>query len=140
MPERDWLRRCHEGLLEGGLSAALGVRPDELVGPLTHALGGAARRLKVLDVRGDAPVELTVKVGEQTERWELEGLDALVHNLNDLYRDDPAVKVAAVLGEWEDMLQLWCVPKAELPALLRNRDFTPRNRADLEALARPVGE
>ncbi|MHB8876055.1 MAG: hypothetical protein ACYC8T_20385 [Myxococcaceae bacterium] len=129
------LKLCHEGRLEGGLCVSLRVRPDELVGPLTHELGGAARKLKVLDVRGDAPVELTVHFGETTERWELEDLAALVHNLNDLYRGDAQVKVAAVLGEWEDMLQLWCVSKEVLSSLLRERFFEPRNRAQLEAIA-----
>ncbi len=137
-PEReptDLLRLCHEGRLDGGLQVALDVRPDELVGPLTHALGGAARRLKVEDVRGEHPVELTVAYGGVTERWELDGLEALAHNLNDLYRADPTVRVAAVLGEWEDMLQLWCIAKEHLPPLLRERFFEPRNREQLEKIA-----
>lgn len=130
----ELLRLCHDGALIGGLSVALDLRPDELVGPLTHALGGAATKLRVVDVRGDRPVELSIFSGGVTERWEIEDLPGLVHNLNDLFRDAPDVGVAAVLGEWEDMLQLWCLPRSLLPKLLRERFFAPLNRRQLEEL------
>ncbi len=128
------LRLCHAGALVGGLSVALDLEPDELVGPLAHALGGAAGKLRIEDARGRRPMELHVRVGDVVERWELEDCAALVHNLNDLYRDDAGVKVAAVLGEWEDMLQLWCVPKRALGWLVQQPFFTARNLQQLETL------
>ncbi|MBI3184454.1 MAG: hypothetical protein HYZ28_20150 [Myxococcales bacterium] len=131
----ELLRLCHQGALEGGLSVALDVRPDELVGPLTYALGGTATRLKVFDARGDSPMELVVSFEGTSERWELEGIDALVHNLNDLYRTDPEVKTAAVLGDFEDMRQLWCLGKKPLGRLLREPFFEPLNRRQLEQIA-----
>lgn len=113
---------------------ALDVTPDELVGPLCHALGGKATRLKVTDVRGKQPWELSVSYEGAEERWELEGNTALVDHLNDLFRSEPRVRVCAVLGEWEDMLQLWCVEKKKLGALLEKKFFLPRNRAQLASL------
>lgn len=136
-PHVGLLRLCEQGLLVGGLSVALGVRPDELVGPLTLALGGEARRLKVVDVRERPALELHIAAGEVSERWEVEDLPALVHNLNDLYRHAPGVRAAAVLGEWQEALQLWCVDKRTLPRLLREPFFAPHNRAALAALLEP---
>jgi hypothetical protein len=134
-PHLAVLRLCHRGALDGGLSAALDVRPDELVGPLCAAVGGSARRLKILDVRDLPRPQLRIAYGELEESWEVEDLYALVHNLNDLLRADPSARAVAVLGEWEDMLQLWCVRKAELQRLLRTDYFAPRNRHQLEQLA-----
>ena len=65
----------------------------------------------------------------------MEDAAALVHNLNDLLREDPHGRAVAVLGEWEDMLQLWCLPKRQLAGLLREGSFEPRNRRQLEELA-----
>jgi hypothetical protein len=136
LPERDrpevsLLRLCEAGQLVGGLSVALGVRPDELVGPLTLAMGGAARRLRIIDVLEDVrerPVlQLEVLAGDAAEKWEVEDLHALVHNLNDLYRDAQDVARVAVLGEWEDALQLWCLPRAALARLTREPFFRPEN-------------
>lgn len=114
-------RACHAGALDGGLSVDLRAHPDEVLGPLTHAMGGQATQLKVLDSKGVRPAELTVALGELTERWELEDVRGLVHNLNDLFRAQPSVRAVAVLGDWEDMLQLWCVPKPALEKLLALR-------------------
>jgi hypothetical protein len=133
-PEVSLLRLCDAGLLHGGLSVALGVRPDELVGPLTQAMGGAARGFKLEDVRERPTLELHVVVGDRTERWEVEDLSALVHNMNDLYRDAPDVRAVAVLGEWADALQLLCVEKHSLPRLLRQPFFAPMNMRDLVQL------
>jgi hypothetical protein len=133
-PEVSLLRLCDAGLLNGGLSVALGVRPDELVGPLTQAMGGAARGFKLVDVRERRTLELHVLVGELTERWEVEDLSALVHNLNDLYRLAPDVRAIAVLGEWADSLQLLCVDKRSLPRLLRQPFFAPVNARYLARL------
>jgi hypothetical protein len=131
-PHVSLLRLCDAGLLEGGLTVAFGVRPDELVGPLTMAMGGAAKRFKVVDVREHPRLELHVLAGETSERWEVEDLWALVHNLNSLYRDAPDVRAIALLGEWNDALQLLCVDKRSLPKLLRERFFAPQNRDALE--------
>ena len=136
-PHVSLMRLCDAGLLEGGLSVALGVRPDELVGPLTLAMGGAARRFKLVDVRERPVLELHILAGEVSERWEVEDLWALVHNLNDLYRDASEVRAIAVLGEWNDALQLLCVDKRSLPKLLRERFFEPRNREALERGGEP---
>lgn len=133
-PQVALLRLCDAGLLQGGLSVALGVRPDELVGPLTLAMGGAARTLKVVDVRERPTFELHVLVGELTERWEVEDLAALVHNLNDLYREALEVRAVAILGEWADALQLLCVEKRALPRLLRQSFFSPANASQLQRL------
>jgi hypothetical protein len=131
-PHVSLMRLCDAGLLEGGLSVALGVRPDELVGPLTLAMGGAARRFKLVDVRERPVLELHVLAGDVSERWEVEDLWALVHNLNDLYREAQDVRAIAVLGEWNDALQLLCVEKRLVAKLLREPFFAPRNRDALE--------
>lgn len=134
-PHLRILTLCDKGVLEGGLSVALDVRADELIGPLCQRVGGTAMRLRVLDVREGPPLELRISYGEIEEPWELEDLYVLVQNLNDLLRDDPAAKVAAILGEWQDALQLWCVPKKGLSKLLRQDFFAPRNRHQLEGIA-----
>jgi len=132
---KSLLKACHAGRLKGGLSVSLRATPDELVGPLAMALGGAARRLKVLDVRTGAPMVLEVEWGQIHEKWELEGLEALAHNLNDLFASEADVAAVAVLGEWDDMLQLWCVPKAVLARLLDEGPLAEaRNRPMLQRL------
>ena len=112
---KSLLRRCHQGKLAGGLSISLRATPDEVLGPLLHALGVSGFR--ILDVRTGHPMVLEIEWGEVHEKWETQHLEALVHNLNELFRrtDCPVI---AVLGEWEDMLQLWCVPRSQLRALL----------------------
>ena len=120
------LRLCDAGLLEGGLAVAWGVRPDELVGALTHLMGGAARRFKVVDVRERPVLELHILAGAVSERWEVEDVTALVRNLNSLYLEATDVRAIAVLGEWNDALHLLCVDKRALPGLLRERFFEPQ--------------
>jgi hypothetical protein len=121
--QRTLLALCHAGRLVGGLSISLRATPDEVVGPLSHAMGGVAMKLKVLDVRGTRPMELQVEFpstnGPRVERWELDDVRGLVHNLNDLYRDEPTVKQVRVLGEWEDMLQLWCLSAVDAEQVRR---------------------
>ena len=131
----ELLRLCDRGALEGGLSIALDVRPDEAFGALCTAIGGKARGIRVVDVRDRPAPELRVRLGDVEERWEVEDLHALAHNLNQLLAEDPAARAVAILGEWGDALQLWCVPKAKLPALLRADYFAPHNRRQLESLA-----
>lgn len=130
---RSLLQLCHAGRLAGGLSVSLRATPDEVVGPLTHLMGGLARSLRVLDVRGARPMELEVQFKApadplrddegprlRVERWELDDVAGLVHNLNDLCRDDRASKLVAALGEWEDMLQLWALERSALRTLLED--------------------
>ncbi|MBE2252039.1 MAG: hypothetical protein IAE78_21060 [Myxococcus sp.] len=125
------LKLCHAGRLVGGLSVAWQVTPDEAIGAVTHAMGGLATKLKVLDVRGAAPMQLEVRFelppdvlreagGPRvlTEKWDVADVPGLVHNLNDLYRDARDVRPVVVLGEWADMVQLWAVPRPALRALL----------------------
>lgn len=125
------LKLCHAGRLVGGLSVSLRALPDEAIGGLTHAMGGAATRLKVLDARGERPMELEVQAGDVHEKWEVDGVEGLVHNLNDVYRSDAGVKQLAVLGDWEDMLQLWALSHDALRALLDSRWLDARNQASL---------
>jgi len=133
-PERALLLLCDAGALDGGLSVALDVRPDELIGPLCAAAGGSARSLKVLDVRDLPELELRIAYGDLSEGWAVPDARALVHNLNDLLGADPAARAIAVLGEWQDSLQLWCVPKEKLGALFRESFFEPANRDELRLL------
>lgn len=114
-------RLCDAGRLVGGLSVSLRATPDEVVGTLLHALGGAARTVKVLDVRTGRPLVMEVAFGELKEKWELEDVRALLHNCNDLFLRDDGVAFALDLGEWHDMLQVWVVPKATARGLLAAR-------------------
>lgn len=117
-PEGTHLRAlCHEGALEGGVSLSLRLTPEEAFGPLTWAMGGAARALKLVDVRGNRPMELHVRIGDQLEKWEVDSVEQLVHNLNDLFKDDADVRRVIALGEWEDMQQWWCVATQKLEQL-----------------------
>lgn len=134
-PHVALLRLCDAGQLDGGMSVSLGVQPDELFGPLCAAVGGRAREVKLVDVRERPALELTIHFDGRDERWEVEGLEGLIHNLNDLLKGDPRARAVAVLGEWQDALQLWCVPKRALPRLLRERFFAPRNEGQLRELS-----
>ncbi len=133
-PDAALLRICEAGGLEGGLSVALDVRPDELMGALCAAIGGGARAVRVADVREAPRFELVISYAGRDERWEVEDAAALAHNLNDLLREDAGARVVAVLGEWEDSLQLWCVPKAKLKQLRGAPYFRPQNAAALWTL------
>lgn len=130
------LRLCHAGLLEGGLSVALDVRPDELFGPLLTQMGGRARAVRLLDVRERPVLELTVSLDGKSERWEPEGLEGLVNNLNALLGGERDVRPVAVLGEWEDALQLWALPRSELGWALRGPLSRAHNAAALARMGR----
>lgn len=125
------LKLCHAGRLVGGLSVSWQVTPDEAIGALAHLKGGLATKLRVVDVRGKTPMQLEVRFelppdvlredeGPRvvTEKWDVEDVPGLVHNLNDLYRDVRDVKLIVVLGEWEDMVQLWALPRPTVRELL----------------------
>lgn len=132
--QNSLLKLCHAGRLVGGLSVSWQVTPDEAIGALAHLKGGLATKLRVVDVRGKTPMQLEVRFelpphvlreddGPRvvTEKWDVEDVPGLVHNLNDLYRDLRDVKLLVVLGEWEDMLQLWALPRPVLRELLDDR-------------------
>jgi len=125
---------CDAGLLEGGLTVALDLKPDELIGPLCERIGGGARALKVLDVREDPEAALILDAGQGEESWEVREPRDLVERCNEEFQDDPEARAVAVLGEWEDSLQLWCIPKSTLQSLLRAPFFQAENRARLSGL------
>lgn len=127
------LRLCDAGALEGCLSVALDVRPDELVGPLCARIGGGAKALKVLDVLDGPPLVLSVEHAGRSEEWEVAGTEALVERLDEAFAGDRSARAVALLGEWNDMWQLWCVAKSKLPALLSEPWFAPQNRHALQA-------
>ena len=125
---------CDAGVLEGGLTIALDLKPDELIGPLCERIGGSARNLKVLDVRDDPEIALIVDAGNGEEGWEVRDPRDLVERCNEEFSEDAEARAVAVLGEWEDSLQLWCIPKRALSSLLRAPFFQAENRARLSAL------
>ena len=116
---KSLLKCCHQGRLVGGLSISLQATPDEVVGALTYAMG--VTTFKVLDVRTSTPLVMEIGWGDLVEKWELENVEALVHNLNDLFREEPRVKPLVVLGEWQDMLQVWALEREVLKKLLSGR-------------------
>jgi len=134
-PQGELLSLCSAAALEGGLSVALDVRPDELVGPLAMAIGGMAAELRVIDVRDRPQSEMTIRLGALEKTWKVGSQEALVHHLNELFKLDPSAKAVAVLGECEEALQLWALDKRMLAELLREDFFRPRNRKPLFALA-----
>ncbi len=125
---------CYDERLVGGLSISLRASADEVMGPLTHAMGGPATKLKVLDVRTGTPMVIEVQWGELKEKWEVESVEALITNLGDLFRDEDDVKPLVVLGEWEDMLQVWALRWDVLEVLLSTQLLDEaRNVATLRA-------
>jgi hypothetical protein len=103
---------CHKGALRGGLSVAQDLAPDELVGPLCALMGGRAARLRVIDVR-TKPQALVVSIEGAEETWRVKDVAGLVRRVNRVFAKDAQVKRVEVLGEWERMVQLWCVPKPQ---------------------------
>ena len=122
---------CAEGALEGGLSVASDVTPDELVGFLCQRI--EARTLRILEVR-TSPPELWVQLEKKEERWPVPDVSALVSELNRAYRRVPSVRAIAVLGDAEDARQLWCIPKGVLRVLLKEGLLQAENSAELSAL------
>ena len=129
-PDEPLRTLCHHGYLRGGLSIALDVKIDEALGPLLESIGGPARTLRVLDIQG--PV-FSVKVGAVEHEWEIDGLESLIDTLNRAFAASPEVKALALLGEWEDMLQVWALPKKLVSRLWDEAWFRPSNPPGLEA-------
>jgi len=130
-------RLCAEGALEGCVSVALDVRPDELWGPLVAVLGGPAQRLKLLDVTDRPAPRLVISRGLKLspQTWDVPDVLALVDRLNEFSAGEGDGRLIAVLGEWDDALQLWCLARPAVRALLREREFRPENLAELKRLA-----
>lgn len=128
-PEEPLRALCHAGYLEGGLSIALDVKIDEALGPLLELIGGPARTLRVLDIQG--PV-FSVKLGPVEHEWELDGLESLIDTLNRAFASSE-VKALVLLGEWEDMLQVWALPKMVVRQLMDREWFRPSNPPGLRA-------
>lgn len=126
---------CNAALLRGGLPVALDVRPDELIGPLAAAIGNGGLDLKVIDARDEPRPEITVRLRSLEKTWTVASLGALVEHLNELFRTEPSAKAVAILGEYEDALQLWALDKAALRKLLEEDFFRPLNRRQLADLA-----
>jgi hypothetical protein len=124
---------CAAGALDGGLSVALDVRADEVLGTLCQCLGGEAVRLRVLDVL-KAPPELRVRVEGGEERWAVPDVRALVTHLNRHFRETSGVRAIACLGEWEDAQQLWCLPRSALAPLRAQHLLQVDNALELSAL------
>jgi len=129
-PEEPLRILCHHGFLAGGLSIALDVKIDEALGPLLETMGGAAQTLRVLDIRGKV---FSIKLEAQQHEWEIDGLESLVDTLNRGFGASPEVKALVLLGEWEDMIQVWAVAKPVLRQLLPLDWFRPSNPPGLKA-------
>jgi hypothetical protein len=127
------LRMCSEGALVGGMSVAMDVRPDELFGHLAAFMGGSVQRLKILDVLDEPELRMIMSRGPQLppQTWPVPDVRALVEHVNGL----GAESAVAVLGEWDDALQLWCLSRSALRALLREPQFRPENLDGLKRLA-----
>ncbi len=127
-------RLCAAEALVGAISVDADVRPDELIGPLVSLIEGSAREVRVLDSLDSGVPELIITYRGRTWEWKVSALSDLVNELNRLFQEDPRARAVALLGEWDDMLQLWCVPKEALSLLLREKFFRPQNRTELATL------
>jgi hypothetical protein len=107
------------------MSIELDVKVDEALGPLLEAVGGPARTMKVLDIQGRV---FSVRLGPVQHEWELDGLESLVDTLNLAFAAAPEVKALVLLGEWEDMLQVWALPRPVVRTLLAHDWFRPSNQ------------
>ncbi|MBL8912820.1 MAG: hypothetical protein JNM17_19160 [Archangium sp.] len=113
---RTLLEACDEERLVGGLSISLRATPDEVAVWLANAMGGVARGLRLLDVRGD---ELEVQCGAVLhEKWKVGSVSALIARLNETFCDDDGVKWLVELGEFEGSAQVWALAPEILEVLL----------------------
>ena len=129
-PDEPLRTLCHHGYLVGGLSIELDVKIDEALGPLLETMGGAALTIRVLDIRGKV---FSVRLEDKQHEWEIDGLESLVETLNRGFAAWPDVKALVLLGEWEDMLQVWALAKPVVSQLLPLDWFVPSNPAGLKA-------
>lgn len=112
---------CHEEQLVGGVSLSRRATPDEVLGPLTFAMGGAAAKVKLLDVRSGPSMTLELRVDGEEDRWKVRDVDDLIEQLGERFLDDDDVKQLVVLGEHEGMLEVWALRPDVLEALLHTR-------------------
>ena len=127
-PDEPLRTLCHHGYLVGGLSIALDVKIDEALGPLLALMGGPARTMKVLDIQGRV---FSVKLGAVQHEWDLDGLESLIDTLNRAFAGWADVSALVLLGEWEDMLQVWALPRPTVTALRVHDWFRPVNEPGL---------
>ena len=106
------------------MSIALDVKIDEALGPLLEVMGGPARTIRVLDIQGQV---FSVRIGQQQHEWEIDGLESLIDTLNRAFADSAEVNALVLLGEWEDMIHVWALPKATVVGLLTEHWFVPTN-------------
>jgi hypothetical protein len=132
------LEACDSERLLGGLSISKRATPDELAVWLANAMGGRARQLRVLDVRGD---ELEVSCGPLHEKWKVADVHALIARLNETFCDDEEgdpgarVKWLVELGEYEGSWQVWALAPELVDGLLGTSLLDHAlNKAALEAL------
>ncbi len=111
-------RACFEGRLVGGLCLSLRATPDEVFGPLTQVMGGSAATLRVVEVMTRPTLHMQVEHQHQVLNWALTDIESLIEHLNTHFLDEPQVKLLVVLGEWEDMLQVWALQDDCLAALV----------------------
>jgi hypothetical protein len=126
------LEACDEERLVGGLSISRRATPDELAVWLANAMGGRAKALRLLDVRGD---ELEVQCGALHERWKVRDVHALIARLNETFCDDDGVKWLVELGEFEGSWQVWALAPEVVEVLLETSLLAGAlNRDALDAL------
>lgn len=132
-PEEPLRTLCHHGYLVGGLSIALDVKIDEALGPLLEVMGGPAKMIRVLDIQGRV---FSVRINAQQHEWELDGVESLIDTLNRAFAASAEVKALVLLGEWEDMIQVWALPKPTVAGLLKEDWFRPSNLPGLTVATR----
>jgi len=86
--------------------------------------------LRVLDIRGHV---FSVRLDGKEHEWEIDGLEALIDTLNRRLAGRKDVKALVNLGEWEDMLQVWALPRDVVAELQKSDWFKPANPAGLKA-------
>lgn len=132
---------CDQGRLRGGLSFAREVSPDEAFGPLVTAMGGAARRLKLLDVLEREGTTLLVAEDGESEAWAVPSLPALLARLDARFRDAAGVSRVLVLGATDrGDLQIWLVSSAHAEALLRLPGLDAETLRPRDEASAPVQE
>ena len=88
----------------------------------------------MLDIQGRV---FSVRLGAQDHERELDGVETLIDTLNRTFAASAGVKALALLGEWEDMLQVWALPKDVARKLGRFEWFRPSPPGLAAALAKP---
>ncbi len=122
---------CEAGALVGGFSLSLRARPDEVLAPLVDVMFGP-NVVRVLDVSTGLPQRMEVALPRGMAKWKLADVRGLIDVLNKEAKKIPDARVGLVLGEWENMLQVWCVTQDQAAELLDWAWCTIENRDSLE--------